>query len=226
MKKTLFILFIGFLPWIAKAETRIVLTAAITDSFYEFRKSQYLETFAILKQYGYKDFYIIEALNKKGPTFLDDYSSHVFYAQTNNPSFCNNGINEASTLLEGLLHFNFDNNDMIIKLTGRHQFTSDYLLRLVEDNPEYDAFVKVNEDGNVFTLGFAMKHNYIIEMLSLMNFAAMGHVMRPVEYDVGDYIKWKIPQGNFNVYYIPTLHIKANIYASSTCQGASGIQYY
>lgn len=204
----------------------IILTAAITDAFYEFRKSQYLETFSILDKYGYSNFYIVEALKKNGPTFLDNYSSHVFYAQSNNSFFCNNGVNEASTLAEALHFFAFEDDDIIIKLTGRHQLTSDYFLKLVENNPEYDAFVKVNEDGNVFTLGFAMRYKYFIEMLDRMNFAVMGHIMRPIEYDVGDYIKEKKSQGNFNVYYVPTLYMKANIYASSTAIGASGIQYY
>lgn len=71
-----------------------------------------------------------------------------------------------------------------------------------------------------------MKYKYLVEMFSSMNFAVMGHIMRPVEYDVGDYIKWKVSQGNFKVYYVPTLHMKANIYGSSTAAGASGVQYY
>ncbi len=209
-----------------KPAIKIVLSAALTDAFFEFRKAQYLESFSILKEYGYEDFYIIEALKKKGPTFLDAYSSRVFYAQTNDPSFRNNGVNEAKTLLEGIKHFQFDDDDMIVKFTGRYQLTSDYFLKLVESHQEYDALVKVNSEGNVFTLGFAMKCKHFIEMFEQMNFSAMGNIMRPIEYDVGDYIKAKVAQGNFTVYYVSEVHIKVNIYGSSNAPNAPAVMHY
>ena len=211
------------------AHIRVVLTAALTDAHSEFRKKQYIESFSILNSYGYgpKNIYVVEALKKQGPTFLQDYSSHVFYATVNNPNFKNHGINEAATLLEGINYFGFDDEDMIVKFTGRHQLTTDYLLRFVEEHSEYDAIVKVNSDGNVYTLGFAMRCKYIKEMFSLMDFEAMGYVMRPIEYDVGDYIKWKVKQGNFRVFYVDKLHMKANIFGSSTAPGVKEqIKYY
>ncbi len=209
------------------AEVRVVCTAALTESHYDFREKQYREAFTILKNYGVSEIFIVEALKKQGPTFFEEISSHVFYATVNNPSFQNNGINEAATFLEALYYFDFDDKDMIIKFTGRHQLTSDFLLRLVENNSEYDAFVKVNSDGNVFTLGFAMRCKDLKEMFGCMNFDAMGHIMRPIEYDVGDYIKLKIRQGNFKVYYVDKLYMKANIFGSSTAPNvAEQIKYY
>lgn len=211
---------------ISQAEThiRVVLTAALTDAHFEFRKNQYLESFSILRNYGYETFYVVEALKKQGPTFLDDCCDHVFYSSKNNPSYINNGINEAATFLEALYHFGFDDEDMIIKFTGRHQLTSDYLLRLVEDNLEYDALVKVNEDGNVFTLGLAMKCKHFKEMFERLNFSALGNFLRPIEYDVGDYIKYKVKQGNFKVYYIETLHMKAQLFGSSTAANPANVE--
>ena len=73
---------------------RIVCTAALTDAFFEFRKQQYIEACFMLTKLGYKDFYIIEALKKQGPTFLDYCCPHVFYASANNPFLKNNGIND------------------------------------------------------------------------------------------------------------------------------------
>ncbi len=162
-----------------------------------------------------------------GPTFLDSYCKNMFYATVNNPNFINHGINEAATLLEGINYFKFDNEDMIIKFTGRHQLTSDYFLKLVQAHPEFDAFVKVNSDGNVYTLGMAMTCKHYKEMFSAMNFNAMGYTRRPIEYDVGDYIKLKVKQGNFKVYYVETLQMKANLFGSSTAPGvAEHINYY
>jgi len=208
-------------------QIRVICTAAITPNYAELRRSQYTETFTLLARYGYSNPYIVEALLKKGPCFLEDFSSHVFYATTNNPTYINNGINEAATLLEALYHFDFADEDMIIKFTGRHQLTSDYFLRLVEEHPEYDAFVKVNADGNVYTLGFAMRCKYIKEMYEQLPFEQLGKALRPIEYDVGDYIKAKVKQGNFKVYYVEKLHMKAHLKGSSTAlQAPDVIKYY
>ncbi len=211
------------------AKIQILLSAALTNNHFEFRKKQYIETFTILKSYGYgpEGIYVVEALKKAGPTFLDEHCKNIFYATVNNPTFINHGVNEAATLLEGLHFFKFDDEDMIIKFTGRHQLTSDYLLDLIKNDPEYDAFVKVNSDGNVYTLGFAMKCKHLKEMFTGMDFNAMGYTRRPIEYDVGDYIKLKVKQGNFKVYYIKKLRMKANIFGSSTAPGiAEQIKYY
>lgn len=227
MKKIIAIAYLSLIcsvPMIAKIH--IVLTAAITDAFYESRKAQYQETFSILAQHGYPDFYIIEALKKRGPTYLEQYSSNVFYAQTNNPRFTNHGANEFATLLEGLRTFNVDEDDMIIKFTGRHQLTSDYFLRLVEDNPEYDLFIKIHDDGTAPTLGFAMRYKHLIEMLTSMNLDRIGHSPRSIEAYVYDYIQQKIAQEKLKVYFVPMLYMKADLFGSSTCPNVPNVTNY
>lgn len=227
IKKTAHLAIIFFFQSLAvNATIRVVCTAAITDKHAEFRKNQYVETFTLLAKYGYNNPYIVEALKKEGPTYLEEFSSNVFYATTNDPTFKNNGINEAATFLECLHHFNFDDEDMIIKFTGRHQLTSDFFLRLVEDNSDYDAFVKVNSNGDVYTLGMAMKCKYYKEMLERLDFKKMGYTMRPFEYDVGDYIKWKKRRGNFKVYYVEKLEMKAQLFGSSTFPGVAAQEKY
>ena len=170
---------------------RVVCTAALSDSYFEFRKKQYVESFEFLNKLGYKDFFIVESLKRGGPTFLESYSKNVFYATVNDSSLKNHGINEAKTLLECCEHFNFQPDDIVIKLTGRHRVTSDYFLKIVENNQDFDAWVKVNSDGNVFTVG----------------------------YKVGDYIKSKKNNNLFKVYYLDKLDIVANILGSTTAPG-------
>ena len=189
---------------------------------FEFRKKQYIETFNTLAQYNYINPYVIEALCKNGPTFLDDYSHNIFYAQTNKPHIKNHGANEARTLLEGLKHFNFNPEDMIIKLTGRYQLISDYFLRLIENNPEYDAFVKIAASGGSYTLGFAMRYKYLKEMYETINYAAMEKNSNwvTVEMEVSNYINRKIKEGNFRFFQVEKLDIQANLFGSSTAPGA------
>lgn len=210
----------------SSAKIKIICTAALTDAYFEFRKQQYIHSFNILKGYGYSDFYVIEALKKNGPTFLEEHAPHVFYATVNNPKLRNNGINEALSILQGCEHFNFDPEDIIIKLTGRHSLISDSLLKIVENNPDVDAVVRVNSDGNAYTLGFAMRYKYMQEMFKSIDYEPLERFMIPLEYRVGDYIKKKKLDGKFNVIYVEKLGMTANVYGSSTCPGAKGIDFY
>lgn len=227
LSKILICVFLLVNPIFLYSEIKIICTAALSDSYYEFRKQQYIESFNQLFKCGYTNIYIVEALQKKGPTFLEEFSHNVFYASVNDLTISNQGINEAKTLLEGCRYFNFHPEDMIIKFTGRHQINSDYFLKIVEQNQEFDAFVKVNEDENVFTLGFAMKYKYLKEMYEAMDYEKLNTYMIPIEYGVGDYIKFKKKDKNFKVYYVDKLDMKANLYGSTTCAGvAEQILYY
>jgi len=207
-------------------QTRLVLSVALTNNHFEYRKKQYIQSIAICGKFGYENPYVIEALKKSGPTFLNDHSTHVYYAQSNNPNFRNNGINEAATLAEGISYFNFDSDDMIIKMTGRYYWTTDFFFRLVENNPDTDVFVKVNENGDVFTLAFAMRYKYMVEMYKNMDYNAMERHWINVEHEVGNYIKRKVKQGNFKVMYIKQLHIECDLNGSSTAPGTTGTVFH
>ena len=224
--KNLF-LFIFFLPGILFGKIRIICTAALTDAHYEFRKNQYIRAMETLKSYGYKEFYIIESCRKHGPSFLEEYSKNVFYAQTNDLTLRNNGINEAKTLLEGCKYFDFDPDDIIIKLTGRHSLISDFLLKTVESHPDVDAFIKVNENENVYTVGFALRYKYLKEMYEHMDYASAEHFMTPIEYKVGDYFRSKkMSMPPLKVFHLNKLDIYAVLHGSSTHPTAVGVGTY
>ncbi len=198
---------------------RILLGAALTPAYFDFRKNQYITTFNQLKSLGYEDFYVVEALSKLGPTFLNEHCKNVFYSTANNPRFKNNGINEARTLHEASHHFKFAPDDMIIKLTGRYQLINDSFFKLVKDNPDTDVFVRVNEYGDVFTLCYAMRCKYFQEMYAQMDYEKMERQWINVEREVGNYIKRKKQQGNFKVIYVEKLGVIANLLGSSTAPG-------
>lgn len=189
---------------------------------FEFRKKQYMNAFTTLIKLGYNDFYIIEALQKQGPTFLDSYSKNVFYAKKNDPSLKNNGINEFKTLLEGCAYFNFDPDDLIIKLTGRYSLLSDYLLQTVQNNSEFDVLIKITGDYCADTAGFAMKYKYLKEMDTYIDYNSLEKNMYAIEYQVGQYIRKKIQDGNFNIFHINKLNIKAELTGSTTAPDMSG----
>jgi len=203
--------------------TRIVCTCALVNPHYEIREQQYIKAFTMLHALGNNNFYIIESIKKSGPTFLENYSNNVFYSTINDASLKNQGVNEAMTLLEGCKHFNFSDDDMIVKLTGRYSLTSNYFFNVIEANPSADAIVKIDSDGHVHTLGFAMKYKHLKKMYSTINFAYINRHMIPIEHKVGDYIKEKKNEPDFKVYYIDKLDIKADLLGSTACPGATGI---
>jgi hypothetical protein len=172
---------------------------------------------------GYKNFYVVEAIRKTGPTFIEEYTNNVYYALCNNPNLRNNGINEAKTLLEGCSHFNFDPDDIIIKLTGRHSLISNHLIKTVEENTSADVFVKTDINGNTYTSGFAMRYKYFKEMFETINYDYLEKQMISIEYEVNNYIKNKMAQNSIKVIYLKKLDIKINEYGSSTAPGAHGI---
>lgn len=147
---------------------KIVCTAAILENNHKERMAEYIKSMKIISQFGYEP-YIIEAC-KSGPTFLDEYSNFVYYPNVNNPSL-GKGFNEALSMLKGCEYFEFDDDDWIIKLTGRYYFADDYFVRLVEDNTDADAIVRTwskevpGQKGSIFTGCFAMKYKYLKEML-------------------------------------------------------------
>ena len=179
---------VGIVAYSQAASIKIIYTAALLDRHFEGRKQEYIHTLRVLSQLGYEP-YIVEAIKKKGPTFLDQYCTKVFYAQSNNPNLRNKGVNEASTMLEAFNYFDFDDEDMIIKLTGRYYFESTLLFQRIEKNPDYDAFVKSHYPGEFFTGCFAMRYKYFKHMLEQLDFATMEKHFISVEHEVAEYIK-------------------------------------
>lgn len=209
-----------------RPQIRVVLTTALTSTHFEFRKQQYIHSFNALKAFGCADFYIVEALAKEGPTFLDDYSQNVFYATVNDPDCKNQGVNESRTLLEALRFFNFDPDDMIIKLTGRHSLISDYFIKIVESHSSSDAIItycngRLPEfaDGMVPTFCFAMKYKHLYQMYSEIDYHAMHQYNIPIEWIVAEFINQKKIDPNFSVIALEKLDISINAFASSASPG-------
>lgn len=209
----------------AESKTRIVLTTALTSAHYEFRKQQYIRAFETLQSFGYSDFYIVEALAKEGPTFLDDYSKNVFYATVNDPCCKNQGVNESRTLLEALHVFNFDPDDMIIKLTGRHCLTSDYFLR-VASLSNVDAVISYCKgrlpafaDGMVPAFCFAMKYKHLCQMYKEIDYELMQLHDVPIEWVIPYFISQKKNEHDFKILVLEKLGISVNAFASSASPG-------
>jgi len=185
-----FALLLGVISYTHTTTIKILYTAALIDKHFEGRKQEYLHSLGNIYMLGFEP-YIVEACKKAGPTFFDEHCKHVFYAKSNNPRLKNKGVNEASTMLESLNYFDFDDEDMILKITGRYYLKSDFLIQMIKNNPEHDAFVKLDPHGQVFTGCFAMRYKDFKQMLEQLDFAYMEKYMINIEREVADYLRYR-----------------------------------
>lgn len=199
-----------FLAYLSQ-ETRVLCTSALLEANYETRKNEYISSFKALEAMGSKP-YLVEAIAQSGPTFLENYSDRVFYSRVNDHWLRNKGVNEARSMLAAFEHFNFKDNDMILKLTGRYLFNSDSFLKLIENNCDVDAFIKKDEYGQVFTGCFAMRCKYFKAMLRQLDLEKMERSMINIEREVANYIE---KNSHLTVMEVETVGITARIDQSS-----------
>lgn len=202
-------------------DLRLVLTTALAPVYYEFRKEQYLETLGLLLSYGYgnscygqKPFYVVEAI-EKSPTFFEEFTPYVFYATRNHPRK-NHRINEARNLLESISYFNFDADDMIVKLTGRYQPMNNSFFQILDNEKNYDAYIKLTDNGFAWTFLFAMRCKFLKNMLESIDYLAMEKEGVMFEQVVAEYIKKKSQKGEMRVRFVTTLGIRQDIFGSTT----------
>jgi hypothetical protein len=192
---------------------RVVCTSALINHAYAMRKQEYISSIHILKDFGYQPF-IFEAC-QMGPPSFEEYTPNVFYSNVNDYSLRNKGVNEAMSLIAGFSHYTFDDNDMIVKLTGRYRFNSRYFLTIVEKNPHFDAFIKIGPtvllyEGRAFTGCYAMRYKFFKHMLENLNLREMEERMIDFETVVGNYVNMLNEQG-YPVMYLENLDVTANI---------------
>jgi len=112
---------------------------------------------------------IIVENNGKRHTYLDDFNCDVFYTNNNQHRFRHKGVNELMDIKDVIEHYNIQDEDIIIKLSGRYKLLDPSFINLVKQNCDnYEAFVKF---FNVCTLQymfddcvlglFAIKSKYI-----------------------------------------------------------------
>lgn len=90
---------------------------------------------------------IIVENNGQRTTFLDSLNCDVLYTDNNRIQCKHKGGNELLDIKEVIHKYNIDDNDTIIKLTGRYKLMNLDFIHLVSQN-NYDAFVKF---FNVYT---------------------------------------------------------------------------
>lgn len=198
-----------------KYPVKVIFTAALIDNQFEMRKQEYLHSLDRLIEFGAIPL-IVEACKKS--SFFDVCGFPVFYPNVNNPNLKNKGVNEAKLLQEALKHFEFDDDEILIKLTGRYFFYSDHFLRFIRDTPHADFIVKGTNNANPFTFFtgcYAAKYKYFKQFLAELDLAKMEREMINIEDELGRFLL-RNPQ--LVTITVDSLDLVANIFGEGRCQ--------
>ena len=120
-----------------------IITTSLTKQDYEIRKQQYINGITAIKTLTKNincKLCIVEN-NGQRKTFLDDFEIDVLYTNNNEIKTNNKGIKELKDVWDCINHFNIQDNDFIVKITGRYilQENNEFLKQLDND---WDCIMK------------------------------------------------------------------------------------
>lgn len=196
----------------AAQNIKILYTAALIEPFFERRKQEYLHSLEVLKKMN-KVPYIVEPI--KSSSFFDECGVPVFYSKTNIDMPGNKGVNEAIAMLAALQHYQFDDDDLIVKLTGRYSFTDRHFFAEIEREPHKDAYAKRGDSPvplsglDFFTGCFAMKYKYFKMFLNEIDFWKMMTFQSHIEWELGFFFE---NHPEVELHLMDTLHVWAHIF--------------
>lgn len=210
--KTISFLFVTLTCYLS-SQIQVIYTSAVLPKQYDLRKTEYLDSFNKLKSFGLNP-WIVESTNIT-ESFFDEISNQVLYPQKNDFSLLNKGVNEARSIRESIPFMPFDDEDIVIKLTGRYLLRDrSFIDRILNTSSEFDAFASYGKHfvspEHIFTGCFAMRWKYFKKMLNEMDFDAMEKQLIPIERVVADFIE----ENHIKTAHIRNLHVLARIYYS------------
>ncbi len=194
-------------------EVKLLYTAAVIGADDEMRQSEYLHSLEVLKGLGVVP-YVVEACCSA--SFFDACAGCVFYSKVNDASLKNKGVNEARSMLAALNFYQFDEEAMIVKLTGRYFFQDGYFFEAVKSDGESDAFVRrapVQYPTSRFMGCFALRMKFFKRFLEGLDFEKMEREMICVEDELGRFL---LGTPEIRIHEMEALHVTANIYGTGT----------
>lgn len=125
----------------------LIITACIQNRFgfqnYEERKQCYIESITKTLSFLPPEIKtIIVENNGQRQTYLDSLGVDVHYTNNNSNVYVHKGINELQDIHSVIQKYNIQDDDIVIKLTGRYHLLNDSFIKVISENQEYDAFAK------------------------------------------------------------------------------------
>jgi hypothetical protein len=108
-------------------------------------------------------------------------------------------VNELKSLIKFCKFNDINDDEMIVKITGRYHFENDYFLKYIASHPELDGAVSFREaafDNSCLQTGcFAIKGKYFKNWLKQVNLQKLEDEMIDIEWDFTRYVRSLISQG-------------------------------
>lgn len=162
---------------------KVLATSALIDNHYHRRQWEYEESFSAINRFGY-DLYVVECYKEIGPTFIEDFSKNVYYSNVN-LSLKNKGVNEANALIAAFRHFNFNPDELIVKITGRYILENNSFFI---DTEKFDCIYNPRGDQAFFGC-FALRAKIFYDMLCSFDKLKMEKDMINIEYLIAKYLE-------------------------------------
>lgn len=128
----------------------LIITTSINNKHgvqnFEHRKNRYINSIKssleIISNHKTIKPIIVEN-NGHRQTYLDELKCDVVYTNNNDLNVQHKGVNELLDIKQVINQYNIQDDDIIIKLTGRYKIVDSSFFNTVKDNLNvYDAFVK------------------------------------------------------------------------------------
>jgi len=136
---------------------------------------------------------IIVENNGQRKTFLDQFGCDVCYTDNNKMNYSHKGENELLDIKEVIQRYSIQDEDTIVKLTGRYKLLSPFFLQLIKKYEEYDAFVKFfNVCTKQYMVDDCVLGLFAIKCKYLKNFTYC--FIKSPECEFAEYVRQNIPK--------------------------------
>ena len=156
---------------------------------YEQRMNDYKQSFeyALKLKDKFDSITIIETVSKEKVVELEESDIKVYYSNFDN-SFVNKGLNEMFHIQDFLNNSNIDDNDLIIKLSGRYLIINENILNINLDIiAKYDGDIYgLNKGVHTFLFGF--KKKLFNEFINFLDVKKHNYDLTCIEWLVKDFI--------------------------------------
>ena len=153
------------------------------------RKNRYIECIQQLLNLIDNDSSIkpIIVENNNNKSYLDDLNCEICYTNNNAQNYKHKGVNELLDIKEVITRYNIQDNDIVIKLTGRYKLLDLSFINLIKNN-SYDAYVKFfNVCTKKYLFDDCVLGLFAIKCEYLKNFNYM--CIKSAECEFADYVR-------------------------------------
>ena len=162
----------------------LLITTCLIPRNFEERKRRYMNgiTTAIRRFSSLAKIIILEN-NGKRSTFLDEFGVEVFYTNNNQLSTPNIGNKELADLRDCISHYKIQEEDFVVKLSGRY---------ILQEQCEFLDALKTYEKDAILMYGYfyGPKYERVRDCVTGLIGMKAKHIMRIQPVQGGDCIEW------------------------------------